>query len=93
MKLFITQCSMNSYIEAVYQGILLLGMPFAIDQHGTPALVKSQGLGEIIDLNDFSSDELKDTIMRDPIYKNTAMKSLPYTNIHKPQDCETGIFD
>ena len=77
MKLFITHCGMNSYIEAVYQGIPILGTPFAIDQHGTAALAKSQGIGEIIDLNDFTSDELRDTIntiIGDPRYKNKAMK-------------------
>ena len=77
MKLFITHCGMNSYIEAVYQGVPLLAMPFANDQHGTAALVESKGIGEIIDLNNFTSDELRDTIkliIGDPRYKNTAMK-------------------
>ena len=77
MKLFITHCGMNSYLEAVYQGVPLLATPFSIDQHGTAALVKSQGFGEIIDLNDFTSEELRDTIhmmIKDPGYKNKAMK-------------------
>ena len=77
MKLFITHGGMNSYIEAVYHGVPLLVAPFAIDQHGTAALVKSQGFGEILDLNDFTSDELKNTIktiIRDTRYKTIAMK-------------------
>ena len=77
IKLFITHGGMNSYVEAVYHGIPLLVAPFAIDQHATAALVKSQGFGEILDLNDFTSDELKNlikTITRDTRYKTTATK-------------------
>ena len=77
MRLFVTHGGMNSYIEAVYQGVPLLVAPFAIDQHGTAALVKSQGFGEILDLNDFTSDELKNlitTITRETRYKTIATK-------------------
>ena len=77
MRLFVTHGGMNSYIEAVYHGVPLLVAPFAIDQHGTAALVKSQGFGEKLDLNDFTSDELKNlikTITRDTRYKTTATK-------------------
>ena len=77
MRLFVTHGGMNSYIESVYHGVPLLVAPFAIDQHGTAALVKSQGFGEILDLNDFTSGQLKstiNTIIGDTHYKNTAMK-------------------
>ena len=77
MRLFVTHGGMNSYIESVYHGVPLLVAPFAVDQHGNAALVKSQGFGEILDLNDFTSDELKNlikTITRDTRYKTTATK-------------------
>ena len=77
MRLFVTHGGMNSFIESVYHGVPLLVAPFAVDQHGNAALVKSQGFGEILDLNDFTSDELKNlikTITRDTRYKTTATK-------------------
>ena len=77
MKLFITHCGMNSYIEAVYQGVPLLAMPFALDQHGLAALVKSQGIGDVIHVDAFTSEELTNSInllIGDARYKNTAVK-------------------
>ena len=62
LKLFITHCGMNSYIEAVYQGVPVLGFPYAIDQYGNGALIKAKGFGEILQLHDFTSDELHATI-------------------------------
>ena len=95
MKLFITRAGMNSYIEAVYQGVPLLAMPFSLDQHGTAALIKSQGFGEIINLKDFTSDELKEkihVIIGDPRYKTQLWKNLPYIESFKPPDCEIRCF-
>ena len=62
LKLFITHCGLNSYIEAVYQGVPVLGFPFAIDQFNNAALMKSKGFGEILHLHDITSDELYTTI-------------------------------
>ena len=77
MKLFVTHGGMNSYIEAVYQGVPVLAMPIAIDQYGTAALIKSQGIGDTLPLSDFTSEQLKNaitTIIGDTHYKNTATK-------------------
>ena len=62
LKLFITHCGMNSFIEAVYQGVPVLGFPFAIDQFSNGAIMKGKGFGEILHLHDFTSDELYTTI-------------------------------
>ena len=62
LKLFITHCGLNSYIEAVYQGVPVLGFPYAIDQYNNGALIKAKGFGEILKLHDFTTDQLFSTI-------------------------------
>ena len=62
LKLFITHCGMNSYTEAVYQGVPVLGFPYAIDQYNNGALIKAKGFGEILKLHDFTTDQLFSTI-------------------------------
>ena len=77
LKLFISHCGMNSYIEAVYQGVPMLGFPFALDQFNNGALIKAKGFGEILQLHDFTSDQLYTTInklLNDKRYKESAQK-------------------
>ena len=77
LKLFITHCGMNSYIEAVYQGVPVLGFPFALDQFNNGALIKAKGFGEILQLHDFTSDQLYTTInklLSDKRYKESVQK-------------------
>ena len=85
LKLFISHCGMNSYIEAVYQGVPVLGFPFALDQYSNGALIKAKGFGEILQINDFTSDQLYATInklLNDKRYKESAQKlSSIYTEV------------
>ena len=92
LKLFISHCGMNSYIEAVYQGVPMLGFPFALDQFNNGALIKAKGFGEILHLHDFTSDQLYTTInklLNDKLYKESAQK---LSSIYKEMEA-SGLRD
>ena len=62
LKLFISHCGMNSFIEATYHGTPMIAFPFYTDQHNNAALIQSKGIGETLNIKDFSSEELLATI-------------------------------
>ena len=62
VKLFISHCGMNSLIETTYHGTPMIAFPFYTDQHNNAALMQSRGIGEILDINDFTSEGLSATI-------------------------------
>ena len=64
MKLFITHCGMNSIIEAFYHGVPVIGFPHRADQLSNAALAKAKGVGEVIAIDNFTSDELQTLINR-----------------------------
>ena len=77
MKLFITHCGINSLIEAVYHGVPVLAFLFANDNHNNAALVRAKEIGESMLLNDFTADQLTETVIRiisEPKYRNNAKK-------------------
>ena len=92
MKLFITHCGLNSIIETFYHGVPVIGFPHAIDQFNNAALAKSKGIGEVMALHDFTSDQLKKSIndvISGPTYSSASKKrSMIYKDIleHAPRD-------
>ena len=85
LRLFITHCGMNSLIEAAYHGVPVLGFPFGNDNHNNAAIVRAKGTGETMHLNDFTAEQLKDTIMKiisdDQYSKNAKKLSETYRDV------------
>ncbi len=59
VKLFITHCGQRSLFEAVYHAKPLLGVPVFYDQKYNAVVLKTKGYGEIIDIQTFTSEELR----------------------------------
>lgn len=73
-SLFITHAGLGSCREAIWDGVPMLAVPQAHDQHGVAARIVYHGLGERI-LGELSPRQLIDTIDRlitDPRYRRAA---------------------
>ena len=92
MKLFITHCGMNSMVETFYHGVPVIAFPQKAEQFGNAALAKSKGIGEVLTINDFTSEELQasiNNVMTDQKYLSASKKlSTVYkdTLVHAPRD-------
>ena len=90
--LFISHCGLSSTIETFYHGVPVIGFPYAKDQFGNAALVSSKGIGKIMTLHDFTSEQLQQSIINiitDQKYSSAAKKlSEIYkdTLVHAPRD-------
>ena len=92
LKLFVTHCGLNSLIETFYHGVPVIGFPRIVDQFGNAAIAKSKGIGEVLAIKDFTSEELQKSIkavIGDKKYSTAAQKlSTIYKDIlaHAPSD-------
>ena len=72
IKLFITHCGQRSLFEAVYHAKPLIGVPLFYDQKYNARVLKTKGYGEIIDIQTFTSEELRQKlkmVLEDGNYK------------------------
>ena len=92
LKLFITHCGSSSVIQTFYHGVPVIAFPYAKDQLNNAALIKSKGIGEIMYLYDFTSENLQRAIISvvtDDKYSSAAKAlSKIYKDIlaHAPRD-------
>jgi hypothetical protein len=61
-RLFITHCGSNSQYEALYHGVPMLGIPMFAEQGWNCMRAKNKGIGLCLDLQQFTADELYDTV-------------------------------
>ena len=62
LKLFISDCGFYSVMEAIYNGVPIIGLPMGLDQHSNAAFLKSRGYGKIMDITSFMEQELMKNI-------------------------------
>ncbi|KAF5302525.1 hypothetical protein FQR65_LT00897 [Abscondita terminalis] len=77
IKLFITQCGLQSMDEAIYDHVPMLGMPFFGDQEFNVRKMEKMGFGLYINHKTMTKEELKAAILEiieNPKFKNTIKK-------------------
>jgi glucuronosyltransferase len=62
IKLFITQCGLQSFQEAVYHGVPLLGVPFFGDQKYNAKKIATEEIGLQLSFHELTKDTLLTTI-------------------------------
>lgn len=63
IKLFITQGGLQSFEEAVLNGVPLLALPFIADQFGNAMRIEKLGIGLYLDYNTLSKEILLSSIL------------------------------
>ena len=77
VKLFVTHCGLNSILEAVYNAVPILGVPFAFDQPFNAVTAEAKGLGLWLKLSHLSAIKLRnliDELLHNKTYKENAKK-------------------
>jgi hypothetical protein len=62
IKLFITQCGLQSFQEAVYHGVPMLGIPFFADQKYNAKKIATEEIGLQLSFHEITKDTLLTTI-------------------------------
>ncbi|CAH0547825.1 unnamed protein product [Brassicogethes aeneus] len=73
VKLFITQCGLQSVEEAILMNVPIVGMPFFGDQHKNAQIVLEKEIGLVVDRTNVKKEEFKEKIIKvieDPKFKN-----------------------
>ena len=80
--LFISHCGINGLTEALYNGVPILGFPIFLDQPHNANTVKTKNYGSIMDISDFTTEELiqtiRHTIINPRIRQKVALASRIY---------------
>ncbi|KEK24659.1 macrolide family glycosyltransferase [Bacillus gaemokensis] len=74
---FISHCGMNSTSESLYFEVPLVMLPIINDQHMIAERVKELGAGAILNIQQISAEDIKQTvseILGNPLYKNNTKK-------------------
>ncbi|CAC5399671.1 UGT [Mytilus coruscus] len=74
-KLFITHCGKSSVFEALYHGVPMIAFPIALDQKSNAAVIKDKGYGILMDILEFSVNELVENINK-VVHNSTFMFSI-----------------
>lgn len=94
-KLFISHCGLLSTQEAIWFKVPVLGFPIFADQPQNSLRLKNLGVGETLFIDNFTEDELYETIkkmLEDPSYKKK-IDALSAAFRDKPQTAlETATF-
>ena len=69
IRLFITQCGLQSFQEAVHHGVPLLGIPFFSDQKFNARKIQDTGMGLQLAFKEITKELLLNAI--NEILKNT----------------------
>jgi glucuronosyltransferase len=56
--LFITQCGQQSFQEAVYHGVPILGIPFFADQKYNAKKIETQEIGLLLPFHELTTEKL-----------------------------------
>ncbi|KAI7815683.1 UDP-glucuronosyltransferase [Rhyzopertha dominica] len=92
VKLFITQCGLQSTEEAIANETPMLGIPFIVDQHSIARRLSKLGIGLHLDVKALTRDKFKTAILEiveNPAYKekikkiNELMIDQPMTGLEK----------
>ncbi|KAF5287360.1 hypothetical protein FQA39_LY15963 [Lamprigera yunnana] len=86
IKLFITQCGLQSMDEAIYEHVPMIGMPFFVDQIPNTDKMVKRGFGLSIDYKTLAKENFKDTILEvigNPKYKKR-LKELTELALDQP---------
>ncbi|XP_063834009.1 UDP-glucuronosyltransferase 2B14-like [Ostrinia nubilalis] len=92
IKLFVTQCGLQSTDEAITAGVPLLGMPVFGDQEFNAEQYLQYGIGVRVDLETVTEDKLNEginKILKDDSYRNnivrlrTIMRDQPQTPLER----------
>ncbi|XP_063834229.1 UDP-glycosyltransferase UGT5-like [Ostrinia nubilalis] len=92
IKLFVTQCGLQSTDEAITAGVPLLGMPVFADQEFNVEQYLHYGIGVRVDLETVTEDKLNEginKILKDDSYRNnivrlrTIMRDQPQTPLER----------
>ena len=62
--LCITHAGLNTTLESLAQGVPMVAIPIAFDQPGVSARIAHHGVGEFVDLDDLSADNLLELIQK-----------------------------
>ncbi|KAI7815685.1 UDP-glucuronosyltransferase [Rhyzopertha dominica] len=92
VKLFITQCGLQSTEEAIANETPMLGIPFIVDQHSIARRLSKLGIGLHLDFKTLTKDKFKTAILeivenskyKDKIKKiNELMTDQPMTGLER----------
>ncbi|VEN54708.1 unnamed protein product [Callosobruchus maculatus] len=72
IKLFITQCGLQSLEEAVVNGVPMVAIPFIPEQRRNARMLVEKGIGLSLDKDNVTKEALKDAILE--VVKNTKFK-------------------
>ena len=87
LKLFISDCGFYSVMEAIYNGVPVIGFPMImVDQYSNAAFVKSRRYGKVMDISSFTESDLMENI-NDVISDKTFSDAL-YEIGHKIRDMQ-----
>jgi zeaxanthin glucosyltransferase len=73
--LCITHAGMNTVLESLAHGVPMVAIPIGYDQPGAAARIAHHGTGEFIELDDLTTNRLKELIekvLQDPSYRERA---------------------
>ncbi|XP_021932915.1 UDP-glucuronosyltransferase 2B17-like isoform X2 [Zootermopsis nevadensis] len=88
IKMFISQCGLQSFQEAVYFGVPILGIPFFGDQKYNAKKIVTEELGVQLSLQDLTKETLSaaiNAVLNDPRYQNS-MKKMSAISKDEPQN-------
>ncbi|XP_044755331.1 UDP-glycosyltransferase UGT5-like isoform X1 [Coccinella septempunctata] len=77
IKVFITQCGLQSMEEAIMNHIPLIGLPFFADQPANAIMMHNKGFGVHLDHTKLTKEKFKETIMEvinNPKYKQRSVE-------------------
>ncbi|KAG5885585.1 hypothetical protein JTB14_003783 [Gonioctena quinquepunctata] len=77
VKLFITQCGLQSIEEAIFNEVPMVGMPFMWDQPYNGGILQRKRLGLTVDITNVTKETFKNTILEvinNPVYKKNIKK-------------------
>ncbi|KAK7873059.1 hypothetical protein R5R35_000343 [Gryllus longicercus] len=95
VRLFITQGGLQSFQEAAYHAVPLLGIPFMGDQQYNVAKMVSAGIGSRIPLKDITEDSMYAATMEmleNPKYAERMRRFSGVYREHKARSLETALW-
>ena len=73
--LCITHAGLNTVLESLAQGVPMVAIPIAYDQPGTAARIAYHGVGELVELDELTTEGLRgliEKVLQDPSYRERA---------------------
>jgi zeaxanthin glucosyltransferase len=73
--LCITHAGLNTVLESLAHGVPMVAIPIAYDQPGTAARIAYHGVGELVELDELTTERLRgliEKVLQDPSYRERA---------------------